>query len=233
MAIAKFVSIASLMVSIAVSPLAQADSSELGLDAGNMKRLVGEALRTGQSDGELTGKAARVFKNHSHSDAPVKLHIVKIKNYANGCGRLRFEMSQSITDSNGKQQQLTPWFELNLCKDGDPPHEAIQAAQENEKRMFQACHVKIVRGKVDNQLGGQLGELIATGCPADGLSHWRYDGDCPSLKMGLHDSTNTPIQHDGSIRIKMVIPKQCFGYDNKWLGQIVAGEPIGIVHVKW
>lgn len=227
----KIIAVAS---AIAIGIIGTAYAANTMEGSANIKELVATALRDGSSEGYLTGLAAKVFQGQSHSNEPIKMHITKIKNYQNGCGRLRFELEQGgIKDTSGKMQTITPWFEANLCKDGDPPLELVKETQEKERKMLEACKVTMKKGAIDKATGNQSGELIAQGCPAGGMSHWRYDGDCGAMQMPPNMVTNTPISKEGEIKIQMLIPAQCLPKNNVWTGQIVAGEPIGTIHSKW
>ena len=81
----------------------------------------------GQSDGELTGPMAEFFKAQTRSSVPVKVQVRTVKRFAEaGCARLQATLAQdAVPTQDGKQIPFAIRYELNLCRDGQPPTEGI------------------------------------------------------------------------------------------------------------
>ncbi len=81
----------------------------------------------GQSDGELSGSMAEFFKAQTHSSAPVMVQVRTVKKFAEaGCARLQATLMQdAVPTRDGKLIPFAVRYELNLCRDGQPPTEAI------------------------------------------------------------------------------------------------------------
>lgn len=204
--------------------------------ADDIKTLVKDALQNGSSEGVLDGNVAKVFTGMSKSNEPVKVHIKRIEKFSRGCGRLHFDMEQGgIKDDKGNAVTIHPWFELNLCPDGDPPLEKINEERAREKKALDACHVLIEKGGTDKDTGAQHAFIRAAGCPANGLSHWRYDGDCAAMQMPPKMVTNTPITKDGKINIELLVPVQCLSKHNVWNAWVrePSGQAIGQIKAIW
>jgi len=81
----------------------------------------------GQSDGELSGPMAEFFKAQTHSSAPVMVQVRTVKKFAAaGCARLQATLLQdSVPTQDGKLIPFAVRYELNLCRDGQPPTEGM------------------------------------------------------------------------------------------------------------
>ena len=81
----------------------------------------------GRAEGELTGSMAEFFKAQTRSSAPVKVLVKTLKRFpTEGCARLEASLVQDqIPTSNGKSIPFAIRYELNLCRDGQPPTEGI------------------------------------------------------------------------------------------------------------
>lgn len=81
----------------------------------------------GQSDGELSGSIAEFFKAQTRSSAPVMVHVRTVKKFAEaGCARLQATLMQdAVPTQDGKLIPFAVRYELNLCRDGQPPTEGI------------------------------------------------------------------------------------------------------------
>lgn len=199
----------------------------------DLKNLVVKALKDGSSEGDLTGAPEASFQRQTHSDHPVKIRITKIKSYSHGCGRIHVEMRQDgIIDANGKAQTVAPWYEVNICPDGDPPVEEVAKMKRKFQFEITSCRVGIHKFLIDKS-GAQDGEIVAFGCPKNGISLWRYDGNCGELKMPSEQVAKTPISPTGEIHIKLKIPRQCLSKTNVWTGVIVDVDPIGTIQAHW
>ena len=97
--------------------------------AGDLKQYLLAAINSpdGRSDGELSGSMAEFFKGQTHSSAPVKVQVRTLSKFSeNGCARLEANLIQeNVPTKDGKQIPVVIHYELNLCRDGQPPHEAI------------------------------------------------------------------------------------------------------------
>lgn len=81
----------------------------------------------GQSDGELGGPMADFFKAQTHSTSPVMVQVRTVKKFAaEGCARLQATLLQdAVPTQDGKQIPFAVRYELNLCRDGQPPTDGI------------------------------------------------------------------------------------------------------------
>lgn len=103
--------------------------SSKSIYAGDLKQYLIAAIDSpdGRSDGELSGSMADFFKGQTHSSAPVKVQVRTLSKFSeNGCARLEANLIQEIVPTkDGKQIPVVIRYELNLCRDGHPPTEAI------------------------------------------------------------------------------------------------------------
>ena len=81
----------------------------------------------GQSDGELTGPMAEYFKAQTRSSAPLKVKVRTVSKFAEaGCARLQATLMQDeVPTQDGKKIPFAVRYELNLCRNGQPPTEGI------------------------------------------------------------------------------------------------------------
>ena len=81
----------------------------------------------GQSDGELSGSMAEFFKAQTRSSAPVMVQVRTVKKFAaEGCARLQATLLQdAVPTQDGKLIPFAVRYELNLCRNGQPPTEGI------------------------------------------------------------------------------------------------------------
>jgi hypothetical protein len=81
----------------------------------------------GRSDGDLSGRMAEFFKGQTRSSAPVRVQVRTLRKFAEaGCARLEATLIQDdVPTKDGKRIPLAVRYELNLCRDGQPPSEGI------------------------------------------------------------------------------------------------------------
>lgn len=198
----------------------------------NFKALVDKALVVGSSEGQLTGLPGEMFMRQSNSRMPILIHLTKIKAYSHGCGRLRFNFSQQIgKDKQGTPIIIKPWGELNLCPDGHEPIGTDGMEKNRSAAMIVSCRAMTAKG-VKDEAGNQKGAIVAFGCPAGGMSHWHYVGNCDALKKpGL----SSPINEKGEILLRITMPVQCAMMENRWAGSIFQGNgnEAGIIETSW
>jgi hypothetical protein len=79
----------------------------------------------GRSDGDLSGRMAEFFKGQTRSSAPVRVQVRTLRKFATaGCARLVATLIQDdVPTKDGKRVPLAVRYELNLCRDGQPPSE--------------------------------------------------------------------------------------------------------------
>jgi hypothetical protein len=79
----------------------------------------------GRSDGDLSGRMAEFFKGQTRSSAPVRVQVRTLRKFATaGCARLEATLIQDdVPTKDGKRVPLAVRYELNLCRDGQPPSE--------------------------------------------------------------------------------------------------------------
>jgi hypothetical protein len=82
---------------------------------------------TGRSEGELSGSMADFFKAQTRSSLPVRVQVKTIKRFATvGCSRLEATLVQDgVPTTNGQTVPIAIRYELNLCRNGQPPTEGI------------------------------------------------------------------------------------------------------------
>ena len=80
-----------------------------------------------KSDGELNGPTAEFFKAQTRSSVPVMVQVRTVKKFAEaGCARLQATLAQdAVPTQDGKRIPFVVRYELNLCRDGQPPTEGI------------------------------------------------------------------------------------------------------------
>jgi len=81
----------------------------------------------GRSDGDLGGRMAEFFKGQTRSSSPVRVQVRTLRKFAEvGCARLEATLIQDeVPTKDGKRIPLVVRYELNLCRDGQPPSEGI------------------------------------------------------------------------------------------------------------
>ena len=81
----------------------------------------------GRSEGELSGPMAEVFQAQTRSSAPVRVQVRRLIAFAQaGCARLQATlMQEDVPTREGKRVPFAVRYELNLCRDGQPPSEGI------------------------------------------------------------------------------------------------------------
>lgn len=97
--------------------------------AGDLKHHLIAAIDApnGRSEGELTGTMGDFFKTQTRSLFPVIVKVRTLSKFSEvGCARLEASMTQdAVPTKDGKQIPFVVRYELNLCRDGHPPSEAI------------------------------------------------------------------------------------------------------------
>jgi len=93
----------------------------------------------GRSDGELSGPMAALFQAQTRSSGPVRVQVRTLRRSAQaGCARLQATLLQDevptregkrvafaggVRTGEGKRVAFAVRYELNLCRDGQPPSE--------------------------------------------------------------------------------------------------------------
>jgi len=99
----------------------------------NPSRLLFEAIDApdGTARGVLVGPIAEKFRETTGSNAPVVAEVTTIKRFQQeGCRRLALRLTQNdVPTKDGKRVPFTIEYGLNLCRDGNPPDEALQGVQ--------------------------------------------------------------------------------------------------------
>jgi hypothetical protein len=85
----------------------------------------------GTARGVLVGPIAEKFSETTGSNAPVVAEVTTIKRFQQeGCRRLALRLTQNdVPTKDGKRVPFTIEYGLNLCRDGNPPDEALQGVQ--------------------------------------------------------------------------------------------------------
>ncbi len=81
----------------------------------------------GRSEGDLSGPMADLFRTQTRSSTVVRVQVRTLTTLAQaGCARLQASlMQEDVPTSEGKQFPFVVRYELNLCRDGQPPSEGI------------------------------------------------------------------------------------------------------------
>jgi len=116
------------MAAVALIPFAHAADRYT-----NIKPLLLQAIDApdGRAEGEIVGPIADKFRETTGSNAPVVAEVTTIKRFQQeGCSRLALRLTQNdVPTKDGKRVPFTIEYGLNLCRDGNPPDEALQGVQ--------------------------------------------------------------------------------------------------------
>ena len=106
----------------------------------------------GRSGGDLSGPMAEFFKAQTRSSNPVKVQVRTLSKFAEaGCARLEATLMQdAVPTQEGKLIPFAIRYELNLCRNGQPPTEGIDldAASRGRLRKRKIKHAKPVAAVV-------------------------------------------------------------------------------------
>lgn len=216
---------------LCLSLSAQADDVAGIQNMPGMKEHFLTALKSGTSGGEVKDGIAVFIKHATKSNEPVFVTVTRIQQFERGCGRLHATVKQNIGGA-----EIAPWFELNICPDGNPPTEKIAEMQAKQQAILKACKVSIEKKAQDKETGATEAMIHATGCATGGvgMTHWKYSGECDELFMPNGLSTNTPVKN-GRIDIGLRIPGHCLAKKNEWTAVIESreGQVVGEVKAVW
>lgn len=204
--------------------------------AEGLKDMVQDTLRNGTSEAVLDSSMAEKLMTKTNSNEPIYVKAKKVASFSNGCGRIRFELKQAgVKDVDGKNVQIDPWLEMNICPDGNPPVEAIREMKVQKEAFQKSCRATIRKDGMDKATSGEKATLIAEGCTKNGVANWRYEGDCEVLKMPAGVATINRVDESGTLQIPMLLPKECKANNNKWFGQFITekGMNMGMIAVTW
>jgi hypothetical protein len=81
----------------------------------------------GRSEGDLSGPLAEFFQAQTRSSATVRVQVRTLTNSAQaGCARLQATLLQAdVPTREGQRVPFAVSYELNLCRDGQPPSEGV------------------------------------------------------------------------------------------------------------
>lgn len=216
-----------LLCLLCLSLSAQADEAGLENMPG-MKEHFLKALSTGNSGGEVQDGIGAFFKKSTGSNEPVFVTVTRIQQFERGCGRLHAVVKQVV----GGGVVIDPWFEVNICPDGNPPAEKIKEMLDKQQAILKACKVTIAKSEPTKE-GVTWAKIRVSGCPEEsvGMTHWKYTGDCEDLVMPVGLTTNTPVKH-GKVEVGLRIPAQCRTMKNEWTAVIESKEGLAVGEVK-
>lgn len=137
-----------MRTSILVLSLAISAAGILGansVQAEEITRLIRTAAAEGSAEGEVTGKVATFWKRTTKSDSPVYTRITTIKTFSQpDCRRLNISLAQeNVPTKSGQKIVYRQDFQMNICADGTPPKESIEAWEKQ-----QASEKKNTKNKV-------------------------------------------------------------------------------------
>lgn len=211
-------------------------------DAGapGVKSLIQDALKEGKAEGMIDGMIAGVFQNATSSKEPVMMKVTRIKQYANGCGRLHFEIIQEgVKADDGKLVKVNPAFELSMCPNGQPPKEVREEYEQHRREALRSCKATTIRGDMDKSSGVTSGNIRIAGCPASGKLQLKYTGSCPAIQMPTGVVVNYELDSKGGQDIQLRIPSQCTNtkppHQNQWSLVMIekGGLVLGDVVTAW
>lgn len=95
-----------------------------------LNEMVEDAIDNGQAKGEITGPMAANTQRITRSTKPVNAQVEVVKRFnQEGCARLQFVLTQDdVPTQDGKTIQFKSAFQMNLCRDGRAPLEAVDMA---------------------------------------------------------------------------------------------------------
>jgi hypothetical protein len=98
-----------------------------------ISQLMREAIDApdGMAKGVIVGPVARKFSQATGSHAPVRVEVSTLQSFGQeGCRRLNVRLTQAdVPTTAGKRVEFDAAFQLNLCRDGNPPTEGVGAAE--------------------------------------------------------------------------------------------------------
>lgn len=95
------------------------------------KAILIDAIKHGSASGILTGPQADAWKRKTGSSDPILVEAKVIKRFSQpDCARLAVKMTQAkIPKKDGSTGPLEVGWGMNLCTDGLPPMESVDAAK--------------------------------------------------------------------------------------------------------
>lgn len=80
----------------------------------------------GAVSGVVIGAIASEFRKTTQSQYPVGIEVATLKKFAEeGCRRLNVRLIQKVMTRDGELTDFFVNYELNLCRDGNPPSESF------------------------------------------------------------------------------------------------------------
>lgn len=83
----------------------------------------------GMARGIIGGPVARKFRETTGSVSPVTAEVTTLSSFSqDGCKRLKVRLGQAnVPTADGRLAEFSFAYELNLCRDGIPPAEAMDS----------------------------------------------------------------------------------------------------------
>lgn len=96
----------------------------------SLNEMAEDAIDNGQAKGEITGAMPAKIQRLTRSTKPVNAQVEVVKRFnQEGCARLQFVLTQDdVPTQDGKTIQFKSAFQMNLCRDGRAPLEAVDMA---------------------------------------------------------------------------------------------------------
>lgn len=115
----------------AATLLAAIFSMSMSASADPAKAILIDAINRGSASGILTGPQADAWKRKTGSSEPILVEAKVVNRFAQpDCARLAVKMTQSkIPKKDGSTGPLEVGWGMNLCTNGLPPMESIDAAR--------------------------------------------------------------------------------------------------------
>ena len=112
--------------------------------AEEMTRLIRTAAAEGSMEGEVTGKVAEFWKKVTRSNSPLYTKITTIKTFSQpDCRRLNISLAQeNVPTKSGEKLVYRQDFQMNVCSDGTPPKESVDAWEKQQAEAKKAAKVK-------------------------------------------------------------------------------------------
>ncbi|MEC4720491.1 hypothetical protein RY831_15115 [Noviherbaspirillum sp. CPCC 100848] len=95
-----------------------------------LNEMAEDAIDNGHAKGEISGPMTAKIQRATRSTAPIHAQIDVVKRFnQEGCARLEFVLTQdNVPTQDGKTIQFKSAFQMNLCRDGRAPLEAVDMA---------------------------------------------------------------------------------------------------------
>ena len=102
--------------------------------ADELTQMIRTAAAEGSAEGVVTGKLAAFWQSGTKSDSPLYTKIATIKTFSQpDCRRLNISLVQeNVPTKTGDKVVYRQDYQMNVCSDGTPPKESIEAWEKSQ-----------------------------------------------------------------------------------------------------